>query len=99
MDLHQLEEMDYRNGPALWDAGEGVCCAAYQLGACSHTEAEPDVRQCERCDADIYPMSDGSWSSGYGSHLATTCDGIHLHRPFTSVPDGHHCPADDDCPF
>lgn len=22
----------------LWDVGEGVCCAAFQLGACPHTE-------------------------------------------------------------
>lgn len=25
-------------GPRLWDATPGVCCAAFQLGACSHTE-------------------------------------------------------------
>jgi len=25
--------------PVLWDATPGACCAAYQLGACSHTEA------------------------------------------------------------
>ncbi len=29
---------DTFEGPRLWDAGEGVCCAAYQLGACQHTE-------------------------------------------------------------
>lgn len=23
----------------LWDATPGVCCAAFQLGACPHTEA------------------------------------------------------------
>lgn len=27
-------------GPRLWDATPGVCCAAFQLGACSHTEGE-----------------------------------------------------------
>jgi hypothetical protein len=32
MNLHEIEEMEYRFGPKLWDAGEGVCCAAYQLG-------------------------------------------------------------------
>lgn len=26
-------------GPLLWDANPDVCCAAYQLGACDHTEA------------------------------------------------------------
>jgi len=29
---------DESAGPRLWDAGAGVCCAAFQLGACSHTE-------------------------------------------------------------
>jgi hypothetical protein len=38
MNLHQLEEIEYRDGPKLWDADPDVCCAAYQLGACSHTE-------------------------------------------------------------
>ena len=32
MHIHQIEEIEYRTGPKLWDAGEGVCCAAYQLG-------------------------------------------------------------------
>jgi hypothetical protein len=38
MNLHLIEELEYRNGPVLWDAGEGVCCAAAQLGACRHSE-------------------------------------------------------------
>jgi hypothetical protein len=29
--------MDF--APRLWDATPGVCCAAFQLGACAHTEA------------------------------------------------------------
>ena len=31
--------------PELWDADPDVCCAAYQLGACEHTEAwtEDDI--------------------------------------------------------
>lgn len=33
---NELEEMDF--GPRLWDATPGVCCAAFQLGACAHTE-------------------------------------------------------------
>lgn len=33
-----VEDQDFDIGPALWDAGEGVCCAAFQLGACAHTE-------------------------------------------------------------
>lgn len=27
---------------ALWDADPDVCCPAFQLGACAHTEAEQD---------------------------------------------------------
>jgi hypothetical protein len=29
-------------GPRLWDATPGVCCAAFQLGACEHSEAGMD---------------------------------------------------------
>lgn len=25
-------------GPAIWDADPDVCCPAFQLGACEHTE-------------------------------------------------------------
>lgn len=38
MDLHEMEEREFGQGSRLWDAGEGVCCAAFQLGACKHTE-------------------------------------------------------------
>lgn len=37
--MHDWESNDRE----LWDAGEGVCCAAFQLGACNHTETfDPD---------------------------------------------------------
>lgn len=29
-------------GPLLWDADPDVCCAAFQLGACQHTEGYCD---------------------------------------------------------
>lgn len=35
---HEIEERDFAQGSRLWDGGEGVCCAAFQLGACAHTE-------------------------------------------------------------
>jgi hypothetical protein len=38
MNLHEAEER-FGQGPALWDADPDVCCAAFQLGACEHTEA------------------------------------------------------------
>lgn len=40
MNEQEREEMDFGTSGALWDAGEGVCCAAFQLGACPHTEGE-----------------------------------------------------------
>jgi hypothetical protein len=36
--IHESEEAEFR-GPLLWDADPDVCCAAFQLGACQHTEA------------------------------------------------------------
>jgi|JI10StandDraft_1071094.scaffolds.fasta_scaffold4399153_1 hypothetical protein len=36
---HLIEEMEMRDAPRLWDADPDVCCAAFQLGACPHTEA------------------------------------------------------------
>lgn len=39
MHPHEIEEMEYRDGPKLWDADPDVCCAAAQLGACVHSEA------------------------------------------------------------
>ena len=37
---HDSEERDFSRDYGLWDGGEGVCCAAFQLGACSHTEVD-----------------------------------------------------------
>lgn len=41
---HQAEEAEFDHS-GLWDASPGVCCAAYQLGACGHTEAEADYEE------------------------------------------------------
>lgn len=38
MNLHEIEEREFGRGPILWDADPDVCCAAWQLGACPHTE-------------------------------------------------------------
>ncbi len=38
MHPHEREEIEFRDSPVLWDATPGVCCAAFQLGACTHTE-------------------------------------------------------------
>lgn len=42
MNQHEQEERDFGRGPILWDADPSVCCAAFQLGACSHTELLAD---------------------------------------------------------
>lgn len=36
---HEIEEQEFGRSGALWDADPEVCCAAFQLGACEHTEA------------------------------------------------------------
>lgn len=46
----EIEEIEYRFGPKLWDATPGVCCAAFQLGACPHTEGDYDA---EMTDAEL----------------------------------------------
>lgn len=39
-ETRRLADMGHEGAQeALWDAGEGVCCAAFQLGACVHTES------------------------------------------------------------
>ena len=38
MNLHELEELEFGQSGPLWDADPSVCCAAFQLGACEHTE-------------------------------------------------------------
>lgn len=49
-DLHEIEEQEFARGPHLWDATPGVCCAAFQLGACAHTEAAADEAHDEEAD-------------------------------------------------
>lgn len=47
MNLHELEERDLGRGPLLWDADPDVCCAAFQLGACRHTEYFDEERDLD----------------------------------------------------
>jgi hypothetical protein len=42
MTPHEIEEIEHRFGPRMWDATPGVCCAYFQIGACSHTEYDPE---------------------------------------------------------
>jgi hypothetical protein len=50
MNAHEIEEMEFGQGSRLWDAGEGVCCAAFQLGACPHTEGDDGYYEEEEAD-------------------------------------------------
>lgn len=43
MHPHEVEELEMQFGARLWDATPGVCCAAFQTGACNHTEAYDDA--------------------------------------------------------
>lgn len=52
MDIHEREEQDFGRGPRLWDADPDVCCAAFQLGACEHTEGLADDAQYEAWQAE-----------------------------------------------
>lgn len=40
MHPHELEDREFGFHGALWDADPEVCCAAFQLGACVHTEGQ-----------------------------------------------------------
>lgn len=63
-----MRDDDFEFGPKLWDATPGVCCAAFQLGACVHTESdlaqwdmafEPDTELgAERVQAPDVPDED-----------------------------------------
>ena len=46
------------------------------------------MARCARCGTAIVLMASGNWSTGYPSHLATTCDGTHLHQP-APLPAAH----------
>jgi hypothetical protein len=41
MHIHELEELEYRNGPKFWSADPTDCCGGmHQLGVCLKAEAE-----------------------------------------------------------
>ena len=53
MNAHEQEERDFGRGPALWDADPDVCCAAFQLGACEHTEGGEDSADAPLTDDEL----------------------------------------------
>ena len=53
MTADEERELDRQGpGPRLWDADPDVCCAAFQLGACPHTEADYDYEDMATLGAD-----------------------------------------------
>lgn len=57
MPIHPDDEPGW-SGP-LWDATPGVCCAAFQLGACAHTEAAAEAAAAAAEEAALpYPDDD-----------------------------------------
>ena len=50
----EQEEADFGRGPILWDADPAVCCAAFQLGACPHTEGGFDQWEDEAADEQAF---------------------------------------------
>ena len=67
-------------GPRLWDADPGVCCAAFQLGACSHTESY-DYEETEMTET-LTPLPDltitarALWSPALGDSVTFYFDGF-----------------------
>jgi hypothetical protein len=57
MDLHEIEEREFGRGPRLWDADPDVCCAAFQLGACEHTEYFDEERDLDELLASLTPVA------------------------------------------
>jgi hypothetical protein len=80
MNLHELEEMEFGRGPRLWDADPDVCCAAFQLGACEHTEAadlEYEIDHPATCAyVEQFDTPDGYQSEECGRPRDMTVDGL-----------------------
>ena len=68
--VQEREEIEFQFGPRLWDADPDVCCAAFQLGACEHTE----VFDPSDLDGDEIILDDerkaGDSLRRYGDHLS-----------------------------
>lgn len=59
-ELERREELE-GPGPRLWDADPGVCCAAFQLGACCHTEAD---------ESEFYAELEAEWRRDFPEEAA-----------------------------
>lgn len=80
MNLHEIEESEFGRGPLLWDADPNVCCAAFQLGACEHTEGAaawdeadefPVTTREELFAAVLVAYADRGWSVPTGLEYAS----------------------------
>lgn len=75
MDLHEIEEREFEasRSDRLWDANPDVCCAAFQLGACQHTEAAS--YGFDEIHADFYeydPAEEAAWRAANPAEAAAS---------------------------
>jgi hypothetical protein len=47
VNVQEREEAEFGQSLVLWDADPDVCCAAFQLGACVHTEGGTEEADTE----------------------------------------------------
>lgn len=66
---HEIEEAEFRSAPRLWDADPDVCCAAFQLGACPHTEDDREDPTWGEVFAAWDPDVDGQGNEGLSNAL------------------------------
>lgn len=63
MSFHPDDEPGIHYGMALWDAGVltgDVCCHAYQLGACVHTESFDESYELDEVETVPVPKAETS---------------------------------------
>lgn len=90
-----LSDADYYAGEAAAFGPDfaGICSSAKitarrmraaEVARAAEVVDESPTR-CDRCGAGVTLMASGNWSTGFPSHLAITCDGIHLHQVAAEV--------------
>ena len=71
MNIHEAEEIEFGSGPRLWDADPSVCCAAFQLGACKHTEDFEQEEEPHRYAVTSFGGFHRSWENSWFDATAT----------------------------
>lgn len=95
MNMHEQEERDFGRGPLLWDADPDVCCAAFQLGACVHTEA----RSAEEAAEDDARWLEETTRLAAQGHIGAQEALADRFDPGWDLPVGGHVDLGDEEPF